>query len=298
MRKIMECVPNFSEGRDLSKVERLADAFRSKPGVKLLNYSADPDHNRCVITAVGEPLPLRNAVVEAIGAAIELIDLRTHRGQHPRMGAADVVPFIPLQNCTMEEADTLAKDTATCVAERYQLPVYLYEQSAVVEHHRNLADLRRGEFEGMLHKMQDALWRPDLGPHAPHPTAGVTAIGARGPLVAYNILLDTDDVEIARDIARKVRFSSGGLPALKAIGLMMEANGKAQVSMNLTDYHQTGLYAAWEAVRAEAEQMGVRLLSSELIGLVPMEALAETAARFLKLEGFHMNRVLENHLME
>lgn len=293
MNKIIECVPNFSEGRDLQKIDRIVAPFRGKPGVKLLDYSNDEDHNRLVVTVVGEPEPLRDAVLQAIGVAVELIDLNTHHGQHPRMGAVDVVPFIPIRNTSMEEAIELSKEVAREVAERYRLPVFLYEKSASAPHRENLAAIRKGEFEGMAEKIKQPEWQPDFGPAERHPTAGTVAIGARMPLVAYNINLNTPSVEIAHDIAKKIRFIGGGLRYCKAMGVELKDRGITQVSINMTDYTRTALYRAFELVRIEARRYGVSIVGSEIIGLVPMEALIDTASYYLGLENFSMEQVLE-----
>ena len=293
MNKIMECVPNFSEGRDLQKIDKIVAPFRSKQGVKLLDYSNDEDHNRLVVTVVGEPEPLRDAVLEAIGVAVELIDLNHHQGQHPRMGAVDVVPFIPIRNVTMEEAVALSKEVGKEVAKRYNLPVFLYEKSASAPHRENLAAVRKGEFEGMAEKIKQPEWHPDFGSAERHPTAGTVAIGARMPLVAYNINLNTPSLEIAHDIAKKIRFIGGGLRYCKAMGVELKDRGITQVSINMTDYTRTALYRAFELVRVEARRYGVSIVGSEIIGLVPMEALIDTASYYLGLENFSMEQVLE-----
>jgi len=284
MNRIMECVPNFSEGRDKAKVEQIADAFRGKEGVKLLDYSSDADHNRSVVTVIGEPEALKAAVIDAIGRAVELIDLTRHNGQHPRMGAVDVVPFIPIRNVTMEAAVALSKEVAEAVGNQFQLPVFLYEKSATAIHRENLATVRKGEFEGLQEKMLLPEWVPDFGPYAPHPTAGAVAIGARMPLVAYNVNLGTDNLEIATAIAKKVRFVGGGLRYCKAMGVTLEERGITQVSMNLTDYTKTAIYRAHELVRIEAQRYGVPVVGAEVIGLVPMEALVDAAAYYLGLK--------------
>ena len=294
----MECVPNFSEGRDLQKIDKIVAPFRSKQGVKLLDYSNDEDHNRLVVTVVGETEPLRDAVLEAIGVAVELIDLNHHQGQHPRMGAVDVVPFIPIRNVTMEEAVALSKEVGEEVAKRYNLPVFLYEKSASAPHRENLAAVRKGEFEGMAEKIKQPEWHPDFGLAERHPTAGTVAIGARMPLVAYNINLNTPSLEIAHDIAKKIRFIGGGLRYCKAMGVELKARGITQVSINMTDYTRTALYRAFELVRVEARRYGVSIVGSEIIGLVPMEALIDTASYYLGLENFSMNQVLEARIME
>ena len=293
MNKIMECVPNFSEGRDLQKIDKIVAPFRGKQGVKLLDYSNDEDHNRLVVTVVGEPEPLRDAVLEAIGVAVELIDLNHHQGQHPRMGAVDVVPFIPIRNVTMEEAVALSKEVGKEVAKRYNLPVFLDEKSASAPHRENLAAVRKGEFEGMAEKIKQPEWHPDFGLAERHPTAGTVAIGARMPLVAYNINLNTPSLEIAHDIAKKIRFIGGGLRYCKAMGVELKDRGITQVSINMTDYTRTALYRAFELVRVEARRYGVSIVGSEIIGLVPMEALIDTASYYLGLENFSMEQVLE-----
>lgn len=293
MNKIMECVPNFSEGRDLQKIDKIVAPFRGKQGVKLLDYSNDEDHNRLVVTVVGEPEPLRDAVLEAIGVAVELIDLNHHQGQHPRMGAVDVVPFIPIRNVTMEEAVALSKEVGKEVAKRYNLPVFLYEKSASAPHRENLAAVRKGEFEGMAEKIKQPEWHPDFGLAERHPIAGTVAIGARMPLVAYNINLNTPSLEIAHDIAKKIRFIGGGLRYCKAMGVELKDRGITQVSINMTDYTRTALYRAFELVRVEARRYGVSIVGSEIIGLVPMEALIDTASYYLGLENFSMEQVLE-----
>lgn len=294
----MECVPNFSEGRDLEKIEKIVAPFRAKAGVKLLDYSNDEDHNRLVVTVVGEPDALKAAVLEAIEQAVAQIDLNRHAGQHPRMGAVDVVPFIPIRGCTMEDAIALSREVGEAVAVRYGLPVFLYEKSASAPHRENLAAIRKGEFEGLAEKMQQPQWQPDFGPAAPHPTAGATAIGARMPLVAYNVNLGTDNLEIASAIAKKIRYIGGGLRFCKAMGVQLKERGIVQVSINMTDYTRTALYRAFELVRIEARRYGVPVVGSEIIGLVPMEALIDTASYYLGLEDFSMNQVLEARIME
>ena len=298
MNKIIECVPNFSEGRDRQKIEAIVDSFRGKHNVKLLDYSNDEDHNRLVVTVVGEPEAVKDAVIEAVSKAVELIDMTKHQGQHPRMGAVDVVPFIPIRNVTQDEAVALSKEVAHIVAERYHLPVFLYEKSASAPHRENLAAIRKGEFEGMAEKIKQDEWKPDFGPSERHPTAGVVAIGARLPLVAYNVNLGTSNLEIANSIAQKVRHIGGGLRYCKAMAVALEDRGITQVSMNLTDYTKTAIYRAHELVRIEANRYGVPIVGAEVVGLVPMEALVDTAAYYLGLENFSMNQVLETRIME
>lgn len=296
--KIMECVPNFSEGRDLGKIEKIIEPFRARQGVKLLDYSNDEDHNRLVVTVVGEPEALKAALLEAVGQAVALIDLNRHSGQHPRMGAVDVIPFIPIKGCTMDEAIALSKEVGEQIATLYQVPVFLYEKSATAPHRENLAAVRKGEFEGMAEKIKLAEWQPDFGPAERHPTAGTVAVGARMPLVAYNVNLGTADLNIASDIARKIRFIGGGLRYCKAMGVELKERGIVQVSINMTDYTRTALYRAFELVKIEARRYGVAVVGSEIIGLVPMEALIDTASFYLGLENFSMNQVLEARIME
>lgn len=298
VRKIVECVPNFSEGRDLEKIEKIVQPFRSTEGVKLLNYEADKDYNRVVVTIMGEPEAVKSSLVEAIGVSTELIDMTQHSGEHSRMGACDVVPFIPIKNMTMDEAVELAKETAKEINEKHNIPIFLYESAATKPIRQNLAKVRKGQFEGMPEKLQDPEWAPDFGEAKIHPTAGVTAVGARMPLVAYNIDLDTDNVEIANKIARALRHSGGGYRFIKAGGVSIEERGITQVTMNITDYTKTSMYRAFEAVKMEARRYGVNVLGSEVIGLVPMEALIDTASYYLGLYGFSMDKVLETNLME
>ena len=298
MGKLIECVPNYSEGRDLVKVEKIVDCFRGKEGVKLLDYSSDESHNRTVVTVIGEPEQLKAAVVESIGKAVELIDLTKHEGQHPRMGCVDVVPFIPVREATIEDADALAKEVAAEAAEKFGQPFFLYEKSATAPHRENLASVRKGQFEGMAEKMKDQdMWKPDFGPNTIHPTGGVTAIGARMPLVAYNINLNTSDVTIADAIAKKVRHIGGGLRFVKAMGVMLEDRNIAQVSMNLVNYEKSAIYQAQEMVKMEAKRYGVSVIGSEVIGLVPMAALINAAEYYLQIENFDINQVLETRLL-
>lgn len=298
MVKLLECVPNYSEGRDLAKVEKIVDCFRGKAGVKLLDYSSDKDHNRTVVTVIGEPEPLVSAVVESVGRAVELIDMTKHEGQHPRMGAADVIPFIPVKNATVEDADAAAKAAAKEASEKFGQPFFLYEQSATASHRVNLSDIRKGQFEGMAEKMKDkSLWKPDFGPETIHPTGGVTAIGARPPLVAYNVNLATDNLEIAKSIVKAVRYINGGFRYCKAMPVALEERGIVQVSMNLTDFSKTAIYRVFEAVKTEARRWGVNVIGSEIVGLVPMQALVDCAEYYLQLENFSAEQVLESRLI-
>ena len=298
MKKILECVPNYSEGRDLKKIEKIVEPFRGKDGVKLLDYQNDEDHNRSVVTVVGEPEALKNAVVESMGVAVELIDMRTHEGQHPRMGAIDVVPFIPVKNVSVDEAVEISKATAKLAADAYSLPIFLYEQSATRPERQNLASVRKGQYEAMAEKLKQPEWTPDFGPTQVHPSAGVTAMGARMPLVAFNVNLDTDRLEIADQIAKKVRHISGGLRYCKGIGIELKDRGIVQVSMNMTDYTRTALYRVVELIKIEARRYGVNVVGSEIIGLVPMEALVDAAVYYLGVEDFSMSQVLEYRIYE
>ncbi len=294
--KIIECVPNFSEGRDQKKIEQIVECFRGKEGVKLLDYSSNADHNRTVVTVAGDPKLLAEAVLCAIGKAQQLIDLNQHKGEHPRMGATDVVPFIPIKNVTEQEAIDLSKYVGLEMWKRFNIPVFLYEKSASAPKRQNLADVRRGQFEGMKEKMLLPDWTPDFGENHPHETAGVTAVGCRMFLVAFNVNLDTPDVELASKIAKRVRFVGGGLRFVKALGIMLDERNIAQVSMNLTDYTRTPVYMAMEMVRMEAKRFGVNVIGSEIIGLVPQQALIDCAEYYLQIEDFKHNQILENNI--
>ena len=293
MEKIIECVPNFSvsEAKDKATFDAIIDCFRDVEGVKLLDYSSDADHNRSVVTVIGEPEPLKEVMVTAIGKAVELIDMTKHVGQHPRMGCVDVVPFIPIRGTSVEEADALAKEVATEAAEKFGQPFFLYEDSAKgLKHSANLATIRKGQFEGMAEKIaaDPETWTPDIGPSTIHPTGGATVIGARMPLIAYNINLNTSSVEIAQKIADKIRNIKGGFKYCKAMGVLLEnkedpSKNVAQVSMNLTNYTKTSIYTVFETVRMEARRYGVNVMGSEIIGLVPLQALVDCAAYYLGL---------------
>lgn len=251
-----------------------------------------------VVTVIGEPEAIKNSVIEAVGIAVKEIDLTRHEGQHPRLGAVDVIPFIPIKGMSIEDADALAKETGKILAEKYRLPVFLYEKSASAEHRQNLAAIRKGEFEGLIEKMKLPEWKPDFGPDERHPTAGATVIGARMPLIAFNVNLHTTNWEIADKIAKKVRFIGGGLRFCKAMGVDLKDQGLMQVSMNLTDYTKTAIYQAVEMIRFEASRYGVSLAGCELIGLVPLQAVVDTTSYYLGLENFSMKQILETHLME
>jgi glutamate formiminotransferase len=295
---VIECVPNVSEGRRDDVVDALVAAIRRVPGARLLDHSSDSAHNRSVITMAGNAGPLRDAVIALFEAAVSAIDLRTHAGEHPRLGAVDVVPFIPIEGVTMEACVALAQETAAEVARRFQVPVYLYEEASTNPARRNLEDIRRGEFEGLAAKMAAPGWAPDYGPAAPHPSAGAAVIGARMPLIAYNINLATDRLDVAKKIAAAVRQSSGGFRFVKAMGVKLEERGIVQVSMNLTNYEKTPMFRVFEAVEREAARYGVNVLESEIVGLVPAAALVSTAEHFLQLADFRSDQVLETRLRQ
>ena len=293
---VIECVPNVSEGRRAEVVQALVDAVRSVPGVRLLDYSSDPSHNRSVLTMVGEAASLKAAILALFDAATARIDLRQHSGEHPRVGAVDVVPFIPIADVTMSACVELARATAAEVARRFDLPVFLYEEAATTPERRNLEQIRRGEFQGLSAKLARPEWAPDFGPARPHPTAGASVIGARMPLIAYNINLATDRLEVAKKIAAAVRHSSGGFHFVKAMGISLEDRGIVQVSMNLTNYEKTPIFRVFEAVKREAERYGVSVLESEIIGLVPAAALLGSAEYYLQIARFTPEQVLETRL--
>lgn len=295
---IVQCVPNFSEGRDLEKVEKIVNPLRGKEGVKLLNYEPDKNYNRLVVTVIGEPQKVKEAVLESIGVAADLIDMNVHKGQHSRFGATDVCPFIPIKDMTMEEAVNLSKELGKEVSEKYNIPVFLYESAATKPERENLATVRKGEYEGLDAKFDDPNWAPDFGEAKKHPTAGAIAIGARRPLIAYNINLDTTNIQIASNIAKTIRHSNGGYRYIKAGPVEIPERNMTQVTMNLTDYTKTSIYRAYEAVKMEARRYGVNVTGSEVVGLCPMEALIDAASYYLGLENFDLNKVLETSLME
>ncbi len=296
MNKIVECVVNFSEGRNKEVIESITSPFRQRDGVKLLNVEADGDYHRVVVTVAGDPQAIKEVVVDSVEIATRLIDMNLHHGQHPRMGATDVVPFIPIRNMTMAECVSLAKEVGQMIAQRTQVPVFLYEAAATASHRENLADIRKGEYEGMAKKMTEERWKPDFGPDQPHPSAGVTAVGARMPLIAYNIDLATTDVSIANKIAKAIRHSSGGFRYIKAGGVEAKERGLVQVTMNITDYTKTPIYRVFEAVKMEAMRYGVAVCGSEIVGLVPMEAILESASYYLRFTNVDKEKILENNL--
>ena len=319
MKKIMECVPNFSEGRNMEVMEAILEPFKHTEGMTLLDWSHDEDHNRMVVTLVGEPEALKTSVIEAVKIAVKKIDLNHHTGQHPRMGAVDVIPFVPVKGVTQEEAIELSKEVGKIIGEEIGIPVFLYEDSATTPERQNLAKIRKGQFEGMKEKIHEPEWLPDFGPSDIHPTAGVVAVGARMFLVAYNVNLDDPNVDHATAIAKRVRHIGGGLHFCKGMGVDLTERHQSQVSMNLTNYKKTAIYRAHEMVRMEAKRYGAKIVGSEIIGMIPEEALRETlayylhkdeiaegemdledmakqAVDFLQVENFQMDQVLEYKL--
>ena len=298
MAKLVECVPNFSEGRRKEIVELIVDEVRKTEGVKLLDYSSDTDHNRTVVTFVGNPEGVKSAAFNLAKKAAELIDMSVHQGGHPRMGATDVVPFIPVSEVTMEECVALANEVAKKIGEELKIPVYLYEDAATKPERRNLADVRKGQYEGFFDKIKSEGWKPDFGPSEMNVKSGATAVGARVPLVAFNVNLGTSDIEIANSIARSVRHIGGGLRFVKAMGVKLEERNIVQVSMNLVNYEKTAVYRTFEMVKMEAKRYGVPVVGSEIIGLVPMKALIDSAEYYLQIENFSIEQVLEKRIVE
>lgn len=298
MAKIVECVPNISEGRNSQIIEAVVDQVRAVKGVTLLDYCSDPSHNRSVITFIGNPEGVAEAAVGVAKKAAELIDLNKHEGEHPRMGAVDVIPFIPIKEMSSAECVELSKTVARRVWEEAKMPVFLYEDSASAPNRVNLATIRKGQFEGMAQKVKEAEWEPDFGGRTIHPTAGVVAVGARMPLIAFNINLSTSNIEIASKIAKIIRRSSGGFDCVKALGVMLEDRNVAQVSINMTNFHKTPLYRVLEITKAEAARWGVHVIGTEIIGLTPMQALIDSAEYYMQIENFDFNKqVLENHIL-
>jgi glutamate formiminotransferase/formiminotetrahydrofolate cyclodeaminase len=297
MKRLIECVPNFSEGRDPAKVDAIVSAMSSVSGVYVLDREMDADHNRCVITLAGEPDSVAEAALRGVGKAMELIDLTKHTGAHPRVGATDVVPFIPIEGVTIEDCVALAHRTGREIWARYRIPVFFYEAAALRPNRVNLENVRRGQFEGLREEMKHNHDRqPDVGEPKLHPTAGVTVVGARKFLIAYNVNLNTSDVGIANKIAKAIRFSSGGLRYVKSMGVELKARNLAQVSINLTDFEQTPMHRVYEMVKREAERYGASPIGSEIVGLIPKKAIEMAADFFLQLEDFSPAQVFENKL--
>jgi len=296
--KIVESAPNFSEGRNEEIVRQIIAQAEGVQDVWILDWSMDIDHNRSVVTLVGSPEPLLEALFRMTKKAMELIDLRTHKGEHPRMGATDVIPLVPVMNITMEECVELSKRLGKRIGDELNIPVFLYERSATAPHRENLADIRKGEFEGFFEKIKDPRWKPDFGPEEVHPTAGVTAVGAREYLIAFNVNLGTTRIEIAEKIAKAVRHISGGYRYVKAIAVDLKEKGMVQVSMNMTNYKKSPLFRVFETIKREAQRYGVPVVGTEIIGMVPMQAMLEVAQFYLQLDDFDMNRIIESKILE
>ena len=296
MANLVECIPNFSEGRRPEVIEQILEAIRQTPGCELLDSAPDSSHNRVVVSFVGEAEAVLEGAFQAMAKATELIDMEQHHGEHPRMGATDVVPFVPLGETKMKVCINLAERLAARVADELHIPVFLYERAAKVPERRNLADVRRGEYEGIKESIQTPEKKPDFGAAKMHPTAGAVAIGARKPLVAFNVNLGTADVEIAKAIAKKIRASSGGFTHVKALGVMLEDRNIAQVTMNLVDFQGTSVHHAFEFIKREAARYGVNIVGSEIIGLLPMQALIDSALWYLQVEDFKSDQILETRV--
>lgn len=298
MAKLIECIPNFSEGQNQEVIDGLVAIAKSVPGVNLFDNSSDKNHNRSVFTLVGDVDGIQEVAFQMVKYASENIDMTKHHGEHPRMGATDVVPFVPVKDATIEECIEISKNVAKRINDELGIPIFLYEESATTPMRKNLAKVRKGQFEGMPEKLLEDDWAPDYGERKIHPTAGVTAVGARMPLVAFNVNLDTDDITIAKKIAKIIRGSSGGYKYCKGIGVMLEDRNIAQVSMNMVNYEGTPLYRTFETIRFEAKRYGVNILGSEVIGLTPAKALVDCAEYYLQIEDFdYQKQVLENHLL-
>lgn len=298
MQKLVECIPNFSEGRREEVIDQVAGAVRAVEGVRLLDISSNPDHNRTVLTFVGAPEGVAEAAFAATAQAVKLIDMNKHKGEHPRIGAMDVVPFVPLTGMTMEEAVALANSVGKRIADKLSVPVYLYSAAATTAARKRLPDVRKGEYEGLKESIEAPERKPDYGEAKIHPTAGATAVGARPPLIAFNVNLGTTNLNIAKNIARGLRESSGGLMNVQAMGVDLAEQGLVQVSMNLLDYTKTPIHRAYELVRVEADRHGVPIVGSEIVGLVPLDALIGAADFYLRLTGFGRSQVLEARLLE
>ena len=295
---LIECVPNFSEGARPEVIAAIVARVKNQTGARVLDLQSDASHNRSVLTLAGDPESLSRAVMALVDACIEAIDLRVHKGEHPRLGAVDVVPFIPLEGATITDCVALARTVGAAIAETHKIPVFLYEDASSAPHRKGLEDIRRGQFEGLGTRLKDPLWQPDFGPSEPHPSFGAIVVGARMPLIAFNVNLTTDDVKIAKRIAKGIRHSTGGYRFVKAMGLGVDINGRkvAQVSMNLTDFTKTPLHRVVETIRDEAARYGVAVAGSEVVGLVPGQALMDAAEHYLQLTGFSSNQVLETRL--
>lgn len=298
MARLLQCVPNFSNGRDKELIEKIVDEVRKEENVKLLDYSSDKDHNRTVVTFIGEPENVLEAAFNACKKASELIDMTKHTGEHPRMGATDVIPLIPISDVTEEEAIEMSKKLGERIGKELNISIFLYEKSASAAHRQNLADVRRGQYEGMAEKLKEDMWQPDFGPNELNVKAGVTAVGVRMPLVAFNVNLDTNDISVAKKIAKAIRGSSGGYRHCKALGIEITERNIVQVTMNMVDYTKTPLYRVFDTIEREANRYGVNVIGSEIIGLVPMAALIDCADYYLKIEDFSHSQILEKRIYE
>lgn len=298
MAKLVECVPNFSEGKNNDLIEAIVDEVRKVKGAKLLDYSSDEDHNRTVVTFIGNPEAVKEAAFNLAKKAAELIDMSKHQGGHPRMGATDVIPIIPISDVSMEECVHLAREIGQRIGEELNIPIYFYEDAATKPDRKNLADIRKGQYEGFFNKIKDENWKPDFGPQEMNIKSGASAVGARGPLVAFNVNLGTGDIEIANAIARKVRHINGGLRFVKGMGVKLEERNIVQVSMNLVNYEKTAIYTVFEMIRMEAQRYGVAVIGSEVVGLVPMKSLIDCAEYYLQIENFSIEQVIEKRIVE
>jgi glutamate formiminotransferase len=298
MKKIVESVPNFSEGRKKEVVQAIVDEAAKIKNVYVIDWSMDYDHNRSVVTMIGDPDDVVDALFNMTKKASELIDLTKHQGEHPRMGATDVIPFVPIRNISVKECVELSKTLGKRIGEELKIPVFLYEKSATKDSRKNLSNIRKGQFEGFFEKIKKDEWKPDFGSDTVHPTAGVTAVGAREFLIAYNIYLNTTDVSIADKIAKSIRHVSGGFRYVKALGFEIKERSAVQVSMNLTNFKKTPIYRVFELVKREAARYGVMVTSSEIVGMVPMQAFVDVADFYLQLENFDQSRIIENKLID
>jgi glutamate formiminotransferase len=298
MKKIVESVPNFSEGRRKDIVQAIVNEANKVKDVHVIDWSMDYDHNRSVVTMIGEPNAVVDALFNMVKKASELIDLTKHQGEHPRMGATDVIPFVPIRNISVKECVELSKTLGERIGNELKIPIFLYEKSATKDSRKNLSNIRKGQFEGFFEKIKKEEWKPDFGPDIVHPTAGVTAVGAREFLIAYNIYLNTTDVNIADRIAKAIRHVSGGFRYVKALGFEIKERSAVQVSMNLTNFKKTPIYRVFELVKREAARYGVTVTSSEIVGMVPMQAFVDVVDFYLQLENFDQSRIIENKLID
>lgn len=296
MKRVM-CIPNYSEGRDEEKINKIVDCFRNVSNVKLVDYQPDKDHNRLVVEVIGEPESVIKALLKSVEVAVELIDMRTHKGAHPRMGAVDVVPFIPISEVDTKDCIEYANTVASAIGDM-GIPVYLYEDAATKPERKNLAKVRKGQYEGFFEKIKEDEWTPDYGPKEMNEKSGATAVAARFHLIAFNVNLNTEDEEIADKIAKKVRHIGGGLRYVKAIGLPLEEKKQVQVSMNLVNYEKTAVYQALEMVKSEAKRYGLSVVNTELIGMIPLEALIDSASYYMQIDGLSKDQVIETLLIE